>query len=670
MRMAWILLVLAACGGNGALQEDAPKLSIGELRVVTDAPQAGHPIEVRTTILTEEEAEDVAITYYLSPMDAGNEDDRTVLDSVVENVVRTTVVSEAGKEFGHEIIALMNVPESVEGGEYYVYASLMVLPTSNLEQSEVQDWDGEENQTMVQVGDDLKNTPDLVIADIRAKTDIILLGLEEDMDGDGDDPPASHWIGTALVTAFGGAQVEDVTVSALLEIPGKPLRPLKIWNTHEHVQVWRNDGTGRFRDSNQRLRSAVANAVALGDLDGDGDLDLVAANGNSAEEDDPRPNRVWFNNGNSGFTDSDQALGGAFTYAVALGDLDGDGDLDLVTGNEGEADRIWMNQGRGFFALEQSLGEDDTYAAGLADVDGDGDLDLVTAGSAHAMWRNDGNGNFSRSSQDFGGGAVRALALGDLDGDGDPDLVLGGSVWRNEGGVFSDTGADLGDVQSLALGDLDRDTDLDLAVGLAGGGVQVWRNGGGVLAPEGAPFGTTLHSYGIALGDVDGDGLADIVAGNDGDGEDAEPDVVWRNLGFVGGVLAFERGQDLGGSDTRTVALGNLDDDEDLDLVSGNLGLPDRMEGSYEDSLVLPALAPNAPTRVQVDLHIPEILDDGTDLYQEIRDRTDATRDLRFNIILCLDRFDDIPEYEASSSDPLRPNDNCVTEQVIILPPP
>jgi len=79
-------------------------------------------------------------------------------------------------------------------------------------------------------------------------------------------------------------------------------------------------------------------SVALADIDGDGDLDLVAGNLTEA-------NRVYTNDGSGNFTDSGQALGSNSTTSVALADIDGDGDLDLVAGNRGaQPDRVYVNQ--------------------------------------------------------------------------------------------------------------------------------------------------------------------------------------------------------------------------------------------------------------------------------------------------------------------------------------
>ncbi len=153
---------------------------------------------------------------------------------------------------------------------------------------------------------------------------------------------------------------------------------------------------GTFTDSGQTLGAASSVDVSLGDLDGDGDLDAFVANLGEA-------NRVWINQGGAQggtpgtFTDSGQTLGNQTSYAVSLGDLDGDGDLDAFVANYGEANRVWLNQGGAqggtpgtFNDSGQTLGAASSVDVSLGDVDGDGTLDAFVANSSqpNQVWLN------------------------------------------------------------------------------------------------------------------------------------------------------------------------------------------------------------------------------------------------------------------------------------------
>jgi len=113
--------------------------------------------------------------------------------------------------------------------------------------------------------------------------------------------------------------------------------------------------------------------------------------------------------------------------ALAAGDLDRDGDLDLVVGRANAGDTIWINDGTGSYRDSgQTLGGDETFALVIGDLDGDGDLDLVRAGDGgNQAWINDGAANLQQRGSTFGAGDARAVALADLDGDGDLDLIEG-----------------------------------------------------------------------------------------------------------------------------------------------------------------------------------------------------------------------------------------------------
>jgi hypothetical protein len=191
-------------------------------------------------------------------------------------------------------------------------------------------------------------------------------------------------------------------------------------------------------------------ATDLGDLDGDGDLDIFAA------VQVPKPGRdslpadlVLLNDGSGSFTDSGQRLGDTDSSSVALGDMDSDGDLDALVGTR-EGVLVWVNQGgaqggqAGYFwpSMQEITGKQ-TGAVFLADLDGDGDQDALIAGIRKgAIWWNDGLGTFTLSDQRFRYSNRHGFAIGDFNGDGWLDIFAGDysrayNVWINQGdGTF------------------------------------------------------------------------------------------------------------------------------------------------------------------------------------------------------------------------------------------
>ncbi len=196
---------------------------------------------------------------------------------------------------------------------------------------------------------------------------------------------------------------------------------------------------------------------------------------------------------------ADRVLDPGNGYDLALGDLDGDGDLDAFIANGltgGQPDTIWINQGGaqagtpGVYADSgQSLGSAWSYAVALGDLDGDTDLDAFTASwfpLGNKVWLNGGSGNFSDSGQTLGSAASLGVSLGDLDGDNDLDAFVanntpdGGQVWLNNASAqFTDSGQTLGANKTTyggALRDLDGEGDLDIFAANFGPNA-VWFNG-------------------------------------------------------------------------------------------------------------------------------------------------------------------------------------------------
>jgi hypothetical protein len=109
--------------------------------------------------------------------------------------------------------------------------------------------------------------------------------------------------------------------------------------------------------------------VALGDLDGDGDLDALVTNSEAGS-------RVWLNDGDAHFTPNGGSLG-ASSHHLALGDLDGDDDLDACVTQLELGNTVWINDGAaGFSSAGRLLGDRDGLAITLADLDADLDLDV------------------------------------------------------------------------------------------------------------------------------------------------------------------------------------------------------------------------------------------------------------------------------------------------------
>jgi len=337
---------------------------------------------------------------------------------------------------------------------------------------------------------------------------------------------------------------------------------------------------GEFVDSGQVLGTGVSTKGSLGDLDGDGDLDLFQNNTSQGGG----GSQVYLNDGSGIFSDTGQRLQTVLTFgaASALGDVDGDGDLDsVVIGSRAD---VWMNDGSGYFTAGRSLSRIGGSDVELSDLDGDGDLDAFASGGWRAarVWLNDGSGVFTDTGQSLGAGSYgTGVALGDFDGDGDTDAYVSNAyggraneTWLNDGtGTFA-LGQSLGSGLSfdVELGDVDNDGDLDAFVANQLGSNELWINdGSGDFSDSGQSLGGALRSIDVGLADVDNDGDLDAVTTTiDGAGLTGE---MFLNDGSGGFTLTTTALFDPHFRITSgSVSLGDLDADGDMDIVRSGAG--------------------------------------------------------------------------------------------------
>jgi hypothetical protein len=346
----------------------------------------------------------------------------------------------------------------------------------------------------------------------------------------------------------------DVVVAAAGYSFGNPTIP--------HTRMLVNDA-GTFSPRELGEPVPAPRFLTSGDLDADGDPDLLTTRDDGVS--------VVSLNAGAGSLEGPVAIDGQATHIEAR-DLDGDGLSDLVTVLDQQLSTFLNGGGASFTRTDHALPALADCLT-IADVDMDGDADVVAGSRPLALFRNTGGTLATYEPVPvFASWAIDALVGGDLDADGAPDLVCV-MPSGNQVQVLTSTGDGSFDPyvrypagavpRDIELADMDRDGDLDVVVANSGplmGGVSILRNDGAghVAAPVRYAVGFSCRS--VACADLDLDGDVDAAAGNDSEIRTLRND----------GAGALVDGVTLTSPASGWLIAADLDRDGDRDLVTGH----------------------------------------------------------------------------------------------------
>ncbi|MEW5875566.1 MAG: VCBS repeat-containing protein [Candidatus Zixiibacteriota bacterium] len=345
----------------------------------------------------------------------------------------------------------------------------------------------------------------------------------------------------------------------------------------DKVAILLNDGAGDLITADSYRSpgaSAMARSIALADIDGDHDLDLLWVEQSS--------NVQVIQNSGSGelnwFSWDFHETGAGARY-IAISDVDLDSDPDVIVANGGESSiSILENDGGLFFnwprtdypvgatpiAVGTGLFNADAYPdIAVANLDDDNISVLIGAG----------DGTFGSAVNYFAGGGPQAVVVADLTGDDIMDLAVPcysdnyASILTGIGdGTFFPFGSVPASLNPkfAAAGDFDQDLDMDLAIASeSGGGILVCRNNGLGGFADSAYYTADSGLIGIIAEDLTGDGILDLAATS------FSASVLNILVGAGDGTFSAAPTFSVG-YDTRTLCAGDLDDDGDLDIATAS----------------------------------------------------------------------------------------------------
>jgi hypothetical protein len=412
-------------------------------------------------------------------------------------------------------------------------------------------------------------------------------------------------------TVFFGATQATVTAATATQLTvtvpsGATYQPITVlvnglfaYSSAPFVVTFPESGTidaSSFAAKVDQTTNATPYAASIGDLDGDGKLDMAVVNHGTNTVSVFRNTSTA--SGSFSYAAKVDYTTGTLPWSVTIGDLDGDGKPELAIANRGSNTvSVFQNTSTGSGNVSYAAKADfatgiNPQSVAIGDFDKDGKPDLAVDNSNSntlSVFRNtstgSGNINYATKVDYTTGTKPYSVSAGDLDGDGWLDLVVANnnsstlSVFRNtstgEGSISYAAKLDYTTgtpPQSVLIGDLDGDGKPDLAVGITDA-VAVFRNtstGSGNISyaakvdySTGSGFSTTA----VSISDLNGDGKLDVAAVTFGTNKLS----VFRNTSTGSGSISYAAKADYStGTNPQSVAIGDMGGDGKADLVVAN----------------------------------------------------------------------------------------------------
>ena len=379
------------------------------------------------------------------------------------------------------------------------------------------------------------------------------------------------------------AASDTVTITATFTEAMNPAPRISITGVVTNVTM-SGGGTVSFTASDIATSADGAQSVFTADMDGDGDMDIISASFND-------DTIAWYENNGAAdptWTAADIVTTADGAMSVFAADMDGDGDMDIISASYNDDTIAWYeNNGASdpsFTAADIATDKDGPTSVFAADMDGDGDMDIISASmndDTIAWYENNGASDPSWTAADIATNAdgARSVYAADMDGDGDMDIVSASVfddtiAWYENNGAADPswtkaviaTSAD--GPPSVYAADMDGDGDMDIVSASSNDNTIAWyeNNNGDGSSWTATDIATNADAASSVYAvDLDGDGDMDIVSGSQ-----LDDTIAWyENNGaadpsWTAAVIATSADAAL------SVFAADMDGDGDMDIVSAS----------------------------------------------------------------------------------------------------